>query len=116
MADAKRYNLRVPLAASAKLSYLSDKGPRSIESTVASISLSGIGLYADCILTIDTAVSIQINFISADGLMNTDTVEGSVVNANEIQDLCYLCIAFKEDLNPQKQPFLFSHLQRILRN
>ena len=116
MANTKRHNMRVPLAASARLSYSSDAGPRAIESTVASISLSGIGLYADCMLSINTAVSIKINFISSDGLMKTDVVEGSIVNANELQELCYLCVVFNEDINPQKQPFLYVHLQKILRD
>lgn len=116
MAGTKRHNMRVPLAASARLSYSSDAGPRAIESTVASISFSGIGLYADCMLSINTAVSIQINFISSDGLMKTDVVEGNVVNANELQELCYLCIVFNEDIDSQKQPFLYAHLQNILRN
>jgi hypothetical protein len=116
MANTIRHNIRVPLAGSARLSYASDAGPRSLESTVASISLSGIGLYADCMLSKNTAVSIQINFISSDGLMKADVVEGSIVNANELQGLCYLCVVFNEDINPQKQPFLYTHLQKILRN
>jgi len=105
----------VPLAASAKLSYSSDAGPKSIDSTVASISLAGIGLYADCTLAKNTAVKVQINFISEEGLMKTDVVEGNIVNANEIQDLCYLCIVFNEDINPQTQPSLYEHLQKIIR-
>lgn len=116
MADTRRRNIRVPLAASASLSYSSDAGPRAIESTVASISLSGIGLYADCMLSKNTAVSIRINFISSDGLMKTDVVEGSIVNANELQGLCYLCVVFNKDIDPQKQPFLYAHLQKILLN
>ena len=114
MADTIRYNVRVPLAASAKLSYSSGEGPKSIDSTVASISLAGIGLYADCMMEKNTAVTVQINFISEDGLMKTDVVKGNIVNANEIQDLCYLCIVFNEEINPQKQPSLYAHLQTII--
>jgi len=115
MSDIIRHNIRVPLAASARISYSSDAGRKSIDTTVASISLAGIGLYADCTLAKNTAVTVQINFISEDGLMKTDEVEGDIVNANEIQDLCYLCIVFKEDINPQKQPSLYAHLQKIIR-
>ena len=115
MSDIIRHNIRVPLAASARISYSSDTGTKWIDSTVASISLAGIGLYADCTLAKNTAVTVQINFISEDGLMKSDVIEGNIVNANEIQDLCYLCIVFNEDINPQKQPSSYAHLQKIIR-
>jgi hypothetical protein len=104
----------VPIAASVKLSIAGSEGQRSIDSTVANISLTGIGLYADCLLGRGSAVSIEINFIGTDGLMKTDLIEGSILNANEIEDLCYLCVVFNEELTPQKQPSLYEHLQKIL--
>ncbi len=114
MSDEIRRNKRVPIAASARLSYVSNEVQKSIESTVASISITGIGLYSDCMLSKGTNVSIEINFISTDGLMKTDSIEGSIVNSNEIQELCYLCIVFKEEIIQQKQPFLFEYLQKVL--
>ncbi len=111
MTHENRLHRRVPIAASAHLSYLCPEGPRSIECAVASISFGGVGLYADCLLARGTAVSVEINFIAIDGTMKTDVVQGAVINSNEIAEQCYLCISFDQEINEQQQPFLYRHLR-----
>lgn len=115
MANENRRNKRVPIAASARLTYASAKGSQSLDSTVASISLPGVGLYSDCLVAKGTSVSLEITFIATDGLMKTDQIEGKIINANDLADLCYICIVFDEEINAQKQPFLYEHLSKLLR-
>jgi hypothetical protein len=114
MEKNQRRHKRVPIAASARISYTGNEGSKTIDSTVASISLPGIGLYADCMPAKGTAVTVEISFITTDGLLKTDVIEGKVVNANEVGELCYICVVFEESINENKQPYLHTHLRKII--
>lgn len=114
MEKGQRKNKRVPIAASARISYAGNEGTKTIDSTVASISLPGIGVYADCMPAKGTAVSLEISFITTDGLLKTDVIDGKVVNANEVGELCYICVVFSESINETKQPHLHSHLWKTI--
>ena len=114
MEQDHRKSKRVPIAASARISYTGDGDTKTIDSTVACISLLGTGLYADCMLPRGTAVTVEISFIPTDGLLKTDVVEGTVVNANEVGELCYICVVFNESINENKQPHLHDHLRKII--
>lgn len=114
MDENKRKYKRVPMAGSARLTYSDVDGVQTIESTIASISPRGIGLYTDCMLKQGTLVLLELNFIAKDELMKTDRLKGRVVNANEVEGLCYLCIVFHEAISPQKQHILYAHLKDLL--
>jgi len=114
MEEEQRVNKRVPIAATARISCRSNEGSKSIESTVASISFLGIGLYADYVPTRDTAVSVEITFIATDGQLRTDAIKGNIVNATEVVGLRYLCVVFKEKVNRRDQPHLYEHLHSII--
>ncbi len=114
MEKDQRKSIRVPIAASATISYTGNDGTKTIDSTVACISLLGTGLYADCMLPRGTAVTLEISFIPTDGLLKTDVVEGKILNANEVGELCYICVVFNESINEKKQPYLHDHLRKII--
>jgi len=110
-----RKNIRVPLTASARLIYNGPEGVKSIDSTVGSISMMGIGVYADCMPGKSTPLLVEISFFSSDGQLKTAEMEGQVINANEVSALCYICIVFKEEINAQKQPSLHEHLLKLMK-
>jgi hypothetical protein len=51
---------------------------RLIQTTIADISMSGIGLYLDGTLELYKDVSIEIQFIGADGITITDYIEDTL--------------------------------------
>lgn len=109
----QRRHKRVPITGNATLKF-EDKGEiKSIQSLPGSISLGGIGLYSDDPIEDNTDVSITINFMSLDGI-KTDFIEGCVVYNKNIGEICFLGIQFNKELNPENQPALYEHIQKIL--
>ncbi|UCE79086.1 MAG: PilZ domain-containing protein [Nitrospiraceae bacterium] len=90
MEKDQRRNKRVPIAASARISYTGNRDAKTIDRTVACISFPGIGLYADCMPAKGTAVTVEISFITTAGLLKTNVIKGTIVNANEVGELCYI--------------------------
>jgi len=84
-----------------------------IKTTTGNISLGGIGLYSDDPIEIDTNVSITIHFITTDGI-KSDTTRGRVTHNKKIGHVYFLGIYFNEEINPNKQPSLYEHIQNIL--
>jgi len=65
-------------------------------------------------LEIETNVSITtINFISIDGI-KTDSIEGCIVYNKDIGNIYFMGIELNEEINPEKQPSLYKHIQKIL--
>jgi c-di-GMP-binding flagellar brake protein YcgR len=109
----QRRHKRVPITGTATLKF-EDKGEfRSIQALLGSISLGGIGLYADDPIEDDTGVSITINFISVDGI-KTDSIEGCVVYNKNIGGIYFMGIQFNKKINSENQPALYKHIQKIL--
>ena len=109
----KRKHKRVPISGTATLEF-KDKGEtQSIQTMAGSISLGGIGLYADDSIEDDTNVSITIDFISVDGI-KTDSIEGCVKYSRKIGNIYFMGIQFGEEVNPKNQPLLCEHIQKSL--
>ena len=107
----KRKYKRVPLAGIATLSF-EDKGQLiSIETVIANIALRGIGLYSYKPIAVKTSVSITINFISADGSLQTNSIKGDVICNKKIDNTYFIGIHFNERINIKNQPLLFEQIQ-----
>jgi len=109
----QRKHKRVPITGNATLQF-EDKGTmQSVQTLLGSISLGGIGLYADDPLEIDTNVSLTINIISNEGI-KTDSIKGSVIYHKDINGMFFLGIQFNKEINPKNQPLLYEHIQKAL--
>jgi c-di-GMP-binding flagellar brake protein YcgR len=109
----QRRHKRVPITGTATLKF-EDKGEfRSVQALPCSISIGGIGLYADDRIEDDTSVSITINFISLEDI-KTDSIEGFVVYSKNMGGIHFMGIQFNEEVNPENQPALYEHIQKIL--
>jgi c-di-GMP-binding flagellar brake protein YcgR len=110
MINRRQYK-RIIISGSATLEF---KNIHSIQTLIANISLRGIGLYSYSSIKVETSVSITINFISSDGVLKTDSIEGRVVSNRKIGKTHFLGVQFNEEINAQNQPSLFKHIQNIL--
>ena len=105
---------RVPLAATATLTFNPGESIEPFLAMTADISLSGIGLYSGSPVRDDIEVTIDITFISAEGLLHTDSIKGSTVYVRTMENIYFIGIEFDEEINPLNHPLLHRHLQRIL--
>ncbi len=110
----KRRHKRVPLASIVKLSIEDEGNVHPFETLTVDISMSGICVYSETTIDIDTDVSLTIEFSGNDGLSRTDSIGGHVVYNNILRTKYFIGIEFSEQINPFSQPFLFERLQRIL--
>jgi c-di-GMP-binding flagellar brake protein YcgR len=110
----KRQHKRIPLASFATVRRAGETEPdRLIQTFTADISMSGIGLYSDTPLDLDTDLAIAIHFMGQGGLI-TEQIEGRIVYVNEIGKFYFVGIQFREEISPVNQPLLHERLQRIL--
>lgn len=112
--DNKRRCKRVPISASAAVIIKKSDKVEAVLAMTANISLSGIGLYVDRHLEPETDVSLSIKFISMDGAIRTDSIEGSIVYTKDMGGIYFMGVQFDDEINPKDQPFLHSHLMQIL--
>ncbi len=110
----KRRHKRVPLAATAAMKYALEESGEPVQVVIADISMSGLGVYSDRPLKEGTELSIEIAFISTEGQIKTASLRGEGVYVREMGSMYFMGIEFDEEINPQKQPFLHDHLQKIL--
>jgi c-di-GMP-binding flagellar brake protein YcgR len=110
----RRRHKRYSLTGFADLKYNLGEKKQIIRTLVSDISLAGIGLFLDAPLEENLDVSLTISFISGDGLMKTDVIEGCVVYNKKLEDVHFMGIEFLEEMNPEKQPSLYEHIQNIL--
>jgi c-di-GMP-binding flagellar brake protein YcgR len=110
----KRRHKRVPISGTASLKFEDEGEIQSIQSMTGSISLGGIGLYSDDRIEINSSVLITIDFIAVDGTIKTDSIEGIVIYEKKIGDIYFLGVQFHVEINPDDQPSLFGHIQKVL--
>ncbi len=110
----KRRHKRFSITGSADLAYRVRGKDRLVHTLISDISLSGIGLYIDAPLEDNFEVSLTIRFISGDGSMKTDAVDGRIVYIKKLEEVHFMGIEFLEELNPENQPLLYEHMQNIL--
>jgi hypothetical protein len=112
----RRRHKRILISGSATLEFIKRGEIQSIETLIANVSLQGIGLYSYSSIKVGTSVSISALFISAEGGLKNDSIEGLVINNRKIGKTHLLGIQFAEELSAQNQPSLFRHLQNTLPN
>ena len=113
--ENKRRHKRVPISATATLTSLEKDDRQSMQTMVADISFGGIGVYSDDTLPTDTQVSIMITFISTDGLMRSDSIEGHIVYDRKMGNFYFIGIKFQDELSSESQPSLYKHIQHSLK-
>ncbi len=110
----KRRHKRYSVTGSADLKYKVQEKNQIIHTLISDISLSGIGLYLDAPLEENLDVSLTISFISGDGTIKTDTIDGRIVYMKKIEEVYFMGTEFLEEINPKNQPLLYEHMQNIL--
>jgi len=110
----KRKHKRITIAGSATLDFKKRGETQSIQTLIAKSSLRGIGLYSYSSIKAETSVSVSTNFISVDGGLKSDSIEGRVVSNTKIGKTHFLGVQFHEEINALNQPSLFKHLQNSL--
>jgi c-di-GMP-binding flagellar brake protein YcgR len=109
----QRRHKRVPITGTVTLKF-KDKGEfRLIQAVPGSISLGGIGLYADDQIEDETDVLITINFISLEDI-KTDSIEGCVVYSKNMGGIHFMGIRFNEEVNPENHTALYEYILKIL--
>jgi hypothetical protein len=114
-----RQHLRYPISATAVISVkdVDDAVPFEAVVAVANISKSGLGLYSYASLQEGARLALDITFIAPNGAKVKDSVEGRVVWASELGKLDsegrlhFIGLALDEELNSEKHPFLYEHLE-----
>jgi c-di-GMP-binding flagellar brake protein YcgR len=112
----RRESVRVPKAALVNLIFIVDDEEQSIEAMAVNISLTGIRLFLESPLTEGTHVSMHIHFISFDGSMKHDSIDGEIVYCTVMNNLHFIGIRFDEEIHPRKQPLLYKHLTTMISN
>ena len=108
----RRYK-RVLITGIATLKFEEEERVRSIQTVIANVSLGGIGLYSYSAVEVNKCVSMSINFISGDGILKTDSIDGCIRCHKKIDDTYFVGIRFNEELNAKHQPLLFRHIQKV---
>lgn len=113
MINRRRYK-RFLLSGIVTLKFSKKDEIQSIQTVIANISLGGIGVYSYKTVEVKTSVSINTNFISIDGNLKTDTIEGRVISNRKIGNTYFIGIQFNEEIDAKNQPSLFKYLKDIL--
>jgi hypothetical protein len=113
MIDRRRHN-RIVISGSAVLTVIKGGKPQSIQTLIANISSHGIGLYSYSSIKVSTPVSLVVHFISLDGRVKTDSIQGRIVSNRKIGKTHFLGIQFDEEIDAQNQPSLFEHLLQAI--
>ena len=111
--ENKRIHKRYSITGSADLQYVIKEKDQRINTLISDISLSGIGLYSDMPLEDNLDVSLSITFISSEGVIQTDAIEGHIVYIRKLEEVYFMGIQFHEEINLKNQPSLYKHLQAI---
>jgi len=81
-----------------------------IDTSIANISLSGIGLYSTVPVGRGKKVKIDISYVDKKGKICEDSVEGKVDWQSKFKNIYLIGIIFNEELNTINQPKLLEHL------
>lgn len=112
--EEKRRNKRVPLSALGILLFDGGEGPMALRGMVADISYSGVVLYLDKPMDGGADVTLEIRFPVSGGEVKSETVKGTTVYSNGIQNINYVGIEFDNELNPKCHAALYSRIQNII--
>lgn len=86
------------------------KEKSTLETTVANISFSGIGLYSAKTIGKGNKVEITISFVDRKGKIVEDFTTGTVDWQKKFSNMYLIGILFDQELNIDEQPRLIEHL------
>ncbi len=86
----------------------------AIDTTIADISFSGMGLYSPTPIGKGKKVMIKISFINRSGKSCEDTATGRVDWQLKFGNTYLMGISFDEELTIINQPMLFKHLTELI--
>ncbi len=86
----------------------------AIDTTIADISFSGMGLYSPAPIGKGKKVMIKISFINSSGKTCEDTATGRVDWQLKFGNTYLMGISFDEELTVINQPMLFNHLTELI--
>jgi c-di-GMP-binding flagellar brake protein YcgR len=112
--NERRNSIRIPKAALVNLACKTGDGDITTEAMAVNISMTGMRLFLEKPLERGTQLSMNIHFISFDGSMKHDSIEGEIVYCHVIDNLHFLGIRFNQEIHPQKQPLLYAHLNTMI--
>ena len=84
------------------------------KTTIANISLSGLGVYSATPIGKDRKAMITISFVDRDGKMRKDTAAGKVDWQRKFSDIYLIGILFDEELNMLNQPRVLEHISWLI--
>ena len=90
------------------------KEEMTFKTTIANISLSGLGIYSSKPIGKGKRVMISISFVDRKGKMRQDSAAGNVDWQRKFSDLYLIGIIFDEELNMMNQPRLIEHLSWLI--
>ena len=93
---------------------LAQKAKKAFRTTIANISLSGLGIYAAKPIGRGRQVVITVSFVDRKGRMRQDSAIGKVDWQRKFADLYLVGIIFDEELNMMNQPQLIEHLSWLI--
>jgi hypothetical protein len=82
----------------------------AVDATVANISFSGMGLYADKPVGKGKKVQIHIAYVDRNGKICEDEATGVVDWQKKFKNMYLIGVLFDEELNIDRQPNLIKHL------
>ncbi len=86
----------------------------SVDTTIANLSLSGIGLYSPEPIGKGKKVKLRISFIDDKGKVSGDAVEGRVDWQARLKNVYLIGVLFTEELDVKNQPKLVEHLTWLI--
>lgn len=116
MYEEKRWHQRYPFCATAIIRRKGERDDSPQKSLIGNISQTGIGLYVYELLELDTPVSVEITFIDINKKTIQEEIEGLITRVYQDADMYFVGIAFSEQISEEKQPNLYHHFHRIIKD
>jgi len=87
-----------------------ETGKVSLETNIANISFSGMGVYAQKKIGKGTKIRITVSFVNKEGKTSKDLVSGTIDWEKKFKKIYLLGILFDDELNMKAHPRLLPHL------
>lgn len=113
--DEKRWFHRYPFCAAAGVRRKDTPDSPPLKSLVGNISETGVGLYVSEALELETPVSVEITFVDINKKPQQEKINGSIARIYQENDMYFIGISFTEKISQEKQPNLYHHFHRIIK-
>jgi hypothetical protein len=109
--STSKHSIRYHLFGKAKVRLLHDKAV--VDTQIANVSFSGIGLYSLNPIANGREVKMKISFFDITGKIQTATIIGSTVWHSKLANSYLMGIRFNEELTASNQPLLFNRIMLL---